>query len=62
MGVEGAASRGIATDEVTPPVVIVTAESVDAPSAETPANKSTVDERNDSGIVRVIFTGVSGIT
>ncbi len=62
IGVRGEPSSGIGTTVVWPPVVRVTVESVDAPAASRPPSSSAVDWRSSSGIVRVMFTWVSGIT
>ncbi len=62
IGVRGAPRFGMAIVVVCPPVVRVTAELVDAPEASRPPSSSAVDWRSSSGMVRVMFTGVSGIT
>src|SRR5690606_33482646 len=61
IGVLGAASRGMRTAVVLPPVVSVRAASVDAPQAAVPESRSTVAARSVSGIFSVIFTARAGI-
>ena len=62
IAMRGEPSVGMAMVVVCPPVVRVTAESVDSPEASLPPSRAVVELRSSSGIVSVMLTGVSEIT